>query len=1254
MNREIINLADSDDEEVAVPSGLSAHIRSVEQRVSSATAREAIARDARERDAAILRRHQLLQSAALAAVRSGPSAPQVFDLCSSSDDDDDDNSTDLPLYMIQPVVRPPPIRSPARSQPMRINTAVQVLQPEPSAIISIKGERPVEEERKIKRQRVSDSNPKDRYFIKREYEPKGFGEADIPGELEEIACAVKEEKGNSATSSLSSIDLTRTGDSSSNGDEIEFCGGNMNVLSDMPHQREACSGFKFIPYDRCNNMRYCNQCYCYICDIIAKDCLEWSEHCNASHRIPAFKAEHNARKSKALLILSPQLRAKFFLENRALLLVTPTDEHDYDNEYMSGMSHTRLQNIEAERHKMMQAKAIMLLEFSLKTLVTVTESTEMLHQASVFAILLMQASFSSAICYQQSTVLYTKILLHSQCSKSLVDQLKSQLLVPGHGTLLELMKILWDDDAISWLRYDCSGSKNGDCDIISSESNNSSNSNSNSINSSTCSSSSSSSSSSSTSSSSSSNMGVNSTDNSSVAVTQKFTDKSVRILLDAVIQQSSPHMDQALIRLIRLGFKGDARGDANLSLHAAFTVLNKGFLVEENRNNGDQSATSSSSVSSNQNQTLKDMVEGVLSLLQSIGPLTIQSPNVMYDYRYLVTDQLISMKALAVTVSILMRLSIAPDVKILEVFTRQLLNQTFSANRNPEPMLSPTFVKSVLDKLSSRFGIDGQHPSSWVLTHCAEHWSLEDSYSIAVGLSTRSPSLFPRPLQALTTPGISSDERFSTMFKGEENQQLLSSPSVLRSMVLVIVDSMEFYRYPSSALIPAPFGTSNPPLNPNSSSRLNPMATRFIPSFTPSPSLLPASSIEATESWYRDQLPDLTPPSPTSLKIAPLLLSAYPTIENKKLDPDVIQGVQEECLSYARFIATQFLFKKKLCPFLNYDMTSGESPVPNLYGGLLIDFLPEKIWAIWYNFPVLFGSSYPIETGLEASSQPLASSPLSLYTLPFQEALFAAKMLCKRDPPYVFGSAPSMRSFLRDPKKKFSVPIKIVWKSFIDFMNQENGCRQDRAQTQRRWGQGELRTIQGWVVDTILIDRKGLAIDPLLERMKLEVLESDPQLIVYEVPLIVLSTIPQLCNTTTLIQFLALIRSLKNLVFFQDPRLLIHFKDISQGSILPQKEIGRASMMSHMKASWAFWKKVLVNVLNYCPSRMTPNVLSAAYVLLEDWTMCEKLIKDERAIPAFAQGLRLLTAKDIQQQVCSIFFFFLLVDNDFSRTPLIY
>ena len=64
-------------------------------------------------------------------------------------------------------------------------------------------------------------------------------------------------------------------------DEVVFVGFSSPVL---PHTREHCPEYIFNRSDIVcsNNIRKCDKCYCYICDISASECKAWRSHCNAS------------------------------------------------------------------------------------------------------------------------------------------------------------------------------------------------------------------------------------------------------------------------------------------------------------------------------------------------------------------------------------------------------------------------------------------------------------------------------------------------------------------------------------------------------------------------------------------------------------------------------------------------------------------------------------------------------------------------------------------------------------------------------------------------------------------------------------------------------------------------------------------------------------------------------------------------------------------------------------------------------------
>ncbi|KAK8710569.1 hypothetical protein V6N13_145887 [Hibiscus sabdariffa] len=60
---------------------------------------------------------------------------------------------------------------------------------------------------------------------------------------------------------------------------------------DYPHSRHLCLQFPFntTPHDR-----YCDLCYCYVCDSAAP-CEGWLTHCHASEHVEAWKSLRNVR-----------------------------------------------------------------------------------------------------------------------------------------------------------------------------------------------------------------------------------------------------------------------------------------------------------------------------------------------------------------------------------------------------------------------------------------------------------------------------------------------------------------------------------------------------------------------------------------------------------------------------------------------------------------------------------------------------------------------------------------------------------------------------------------------------------------------------------------------------------------------------------------------------------------------------------------------------------------------------------------------
>ena len=77
---------------------------------------------------------------------------------------------------------------------------------------------------------------------------------------------------------------------------IEFVGSKgINPLSDFPHSREDCVKNLF----RIDPAKFCHQCYCYVCDMNAKDCPKWEDnHCFAQSTDRIWKQRRSAARSK--------------------------------------------------------------------------------------------------------------------------------------------------------------------------------------------------------------------------------------------------------------------------------------------------------------------------------------------------------------------------------------------------------------------------------------------------------------------------------------------------------------------------------------------------------------------------------------------------------------------------------------------------------------------------------------------------------------------------------------------------------------------------------------------------------------------------------------------------------------------------------------------------------------------------------------------------------------------------------------------
>ena len=81
--------------------------------------------------------------------------------------------------------------------------------------------------------------------------------------------------------------LTRAADGEDD-DDLEFIGRTgHNALEDFPHSREHCVAFAFAA---ATAQQHCPNCFCMVCDVPARACAEWLQHCSATHASAHWQA----------------------------------------------------------------------------------------------------------------------------------------------------------------------------------------------------------------------------------------------------------------------------------------------------------------------------------------------------------------------------------------------------------------------------------------------------------------------------------------------------------------------------------------------------------------------------------------------------------------------------------------------------------------------------------------------------------------------------------------------------------------------------------------------------------------------------------------------------------------------------------------------------------------------------------------------------------------------------------------------------
>ena len=63
-------------------------------------------------------------------------------------------------------------------------------------------------------------------------------------------------------------------------------------IEQLPHTRSDCIKHQFskteaaqynsptVPLSELVNAKHCDKCYCYVCDVLASQCVEWRTHCH--------------------------------------------------------------------------------------------------------------------------------------------------------------------------------------------------------------------------------------------------------------------------------------------------------------------------------------------------------------------------------------------------------------------------------------------------------------------------------------------------------------------------------------------------------------------------------------------------------------------------------------------------------------------------------------------------------------------------------------------------------------------------------------------------------------------------------------------------------------------------------------------------------------------------------------------------------------------------------------------------------------
>lgn len=143
----------------------------------------------------------------------------------------------------------------------------------------------------------------------------------------------------------------------------------------MPHPREACSKYPFIvaafaaQSSTVKNKLFCPYCYCYVCEVKASECIDWSSHCDATRKLSAWRSRKATLTSPLMLMLPPTKRPQMYQLGQRILGLNPTELNchiDRAKELLTSLkTETNLEN-----QKSSYVEAVFILWSSLKRSIT--------------------------------------------------------------------------------------------------------------------------------------------------------------------------------------------------------------------------------------------------------------------------------------------------------------------------------------------------------------------------------------------------------------------------------------------------------------------------------------------------------------------------------------------------------------------------------------------------------------------------------------------------------------------------------------------------------------------------------------------------------------------------------------------------------------------------------------------------------------------------------------------------------------------